>query len=162
MATQLKFCGGEFGPVQFSLHSRPDNIDERITGHIATKCAIVVNSTTPISGLGSTDFAFFKRCSVNDASGKAYNKLTNEGVLLKSLNHENIVKLYIGSYEGLVGGRNMLYIATEFSDETVYDFLRSNKDLHPGLVKSWSVQATEALNYTDTRRGHIPPKYLFL
>ena len=45
----------------------------------------------------------------------------------------------------------MLYVATEFSDENVYDFLRSNKDLNSGLLKSLPVQATEALNYIQTR-----------
>lgn len=92
MATQLTFCGGEFGSVQFFLDSMSDSMDERATGHIATKCAIKFESTTPISGLESTDFAFVKRCSVKDASGKAYSKLKNEAVLLKNINHKNIVK----------------------------------------------------------------------
>ena len=139
---QCRFGGGKFGHVQFI----PDTIDQNTPGHVATKCAIVSSS---ISGLGRTDFAFVKRCSVMD--DKAYAKLRNEEAVLKNLNHNHIIK-YIGCYEGLVCSRKMLYVATEFSDETVYDFLRSNKDLN---VKSWSVQATEALHYLQTRNEVI-------
>ena len=142
--SQSKFFVGRFGSVQFF----PDSIDQSTPGYIATKCSIVLKVATPNPRLGSTNFAFVKRCSVN--AGKAYGKLSCEGALLKNLNHGNIVS-YIGSYEGLVGERKMLYVATEFSNETVYDLLRSNQDLNPEVLKSCSVQATEALHYLQTR-----------
>ena len=146
--SEFKFTGGRFGPVRFSR----DDIDMQTPGHIATRCTIEFDTPTPFF-VGRTDFAYVKRCNVTDG-GKASEKLRSEIGLLKTLNHDNIIS-FIGHYEGLVSDQKVLLVATEFSDKTVYDFLRSDQDLNPGVLKSWSVQAAMALHYLQASHNEV-------